>query len=47
VERRDRRRRHAQVALEGLIGRKLAFMHENNRVSLTSLVTSGNDEWLN
>jgi hypothetical protein len=42
-----RPRRDAMRALEGLIAKRLAFMHENDRVSLTSLVVAGNDEdWL-
>ncbi len=42
----DRRRRDAQRALEGLIAKRLAFMQENDRVSLTSLVTSSEKDWL-
>jgi KaiC/GvpD/RAD55 family RecA-like ATPase len=44
-EGRDRRNRDAQRALEGLIAKRLAFMHENDRVSLTSLITTSED-WL-
>jgi hypothetical protein len=43
---KDRRNRDAKVALEGLISARLAFMHENDRVSLTSLVVEGDDGWL-
>lgn len=39
------RRSHAKRALEGLIAKRLAYMHGEDRVSLTSLVTSGGD-WL-
>ncbi len=45
-EGRDLRKRDAKRALEGLIAKRLAFMHENDRVSLTSLVTSGEKDWL-
>lgn len=42
----DRRKRDGQRALEGLIAKRLAYMHENDRVSLTSLVTAGDTGWL-
>jgi hypothetical protein len=41
---RDQRRAHATVALTSLVSKKLAFMHGEDRVSLTSLVT--NATWL-
>jgi len=43
---RDQRRTHANTALNALIAKKMAFMHGEDRVSLTSLVTSGDDGWL-
>ncbi len=43
---RDQRRRDGQRALADLCAKKLAFMHDDERVSLTSLVTSGDDGWL-
>lgn len=43
---RDNRKRDAKRAIEGLIAKKLAHMHEGERVSLTSLITSGDDGWL-
>ncbi|HEV2178374.1 MAG TPA: helicase RepA family protein [Terriglobia bacterium] len=43
---RDNRKRDAKRALEELITKKLAFMHGEDRVSLTSLVTSGDEGWL-
>jgi hypothetical protein len=43
---RDRRKRDAQRALDGLIAKKLAFMQGEDRVSLTSLVVAGDDGWL-
>lgn len=43
---RDRRGRSGHRALEGLIAKRLAFMHGEDRVSLTSLVTSGDEGWL-
>jgi archaellum biogenesis ATPase FlaH len=46
VSKRDNRRRDANRALEELIAKRLAFMHDNDRVSLTSLVTAGADGWL-
>lgn len=45
-EGKDRRKRDAQRALEGLIAKRLAYMHAGDRVSLTSLVTSGDTGWL-
>jgi hypothetical protein len=45
-EGKDRRSRDAKRALEQLISKKLAYMHGEDRVSLTSLVTSGDDGWL-
>lgn len=44
---RDLRKRDAKRALDGLVAKKLAFMQENDRVSLTSLITSGDDGWIN
>jgi AAA domain len=47
-EGRDQRVGHARVALTGLIAKKLAYKHGEDRVSLTSLVTSGGEqEWVN
>lgn len=46
-EGRDMRGRDAKRALDGLIAKRLAYMHENDRVSLTSLITSGDDGWIN
>lgn len=46
AEGRDNRKRDAKRAVEELIVKRLAFMHENERVSLTSLVTSGDNGWL-
>jgi len=46
TEGRDNRKRDGKRALEELITKKLAFMHGEDRVSLTSLVTSGDDGWL-
>jgi len=43
---RDQRRNHARSALTNLIAKKLAFKHGEDRVSLTSLVTSGDDGWM-
>lgn len=43
---RDQRRAHAKRALTNLVAKKLAFIHGEDRVSLTSLVTSGDDGWL-
>lgn len=43
---RDNRKRDAKRALEELITKRLAHMHDNDRVSLTSLVTTGDDGWL-
>lgn len=45
-EGRDNRKRDAKRALEELITKRLAFMHSSDRVSLTSLVTTGEDGWL-
>ena len=45
-EGKDNRKRDAKRAVEGLIAKRLCYMHENDRVSLTSLVTSGDDGWL-
>jgi hypothetical protein len=45
-ERRDNRRRDARRALEELIAKRLAHMHGDDRVSLTSLITAGDDGWL-
>lgn len=45
-EGRDRRRRDALRALEELIAKRLAYMQGEDRVSLTSLVTSGDEGWL-
>lgn len=41
-----RPRRNAQRAIEELIVKRLAHMHGEDRVSLTSLVTSGDEGWL-
>lgn len=46
TEGRDNRKRDAKRALEELIAKKLAYMHGDDRVSLTSLITSGNEGWL-
>jgi hypothetical protein len=44
---KDNRKRDAKAALQDLIGKKLAYMHGEDRVSLTSLVTAGtNEDWL-
>ena len=43
---RDQRRQHAKVALTSLVAKRMAYMHGEDRVSLTSLVTSGNEGWL-
>lgn len=43
---KDNRKRDARRGLEELIAKRLAYMHGEDRVSLTSLVTAGNDEWL-
>lgn len=43
---RDNRKRDAKRAIEELIAKRLAYMHEGDRVSLTSLVTSGPGDWL-
>ncbi len=45
-EGKDNRKRDAKRAVEGLIAKRLCYMHENDRVSLTSLVTSGDSGWL-
>lgn len=45
-EGRDNRKRDAKRALEELITKRLAHMHGEDRVSLTSLVTAGDDGWL-
>ena len=45
-EGKDNRKRDAKRAVEGLIAKRLCYMHENDRVSLTSLVNSGDDGWL-
>lgn len=45
-EGRDNRKRDAKRAIEELITKRLAHMHAEDRVSLTSLVTSGDDGWL-
>ena len=43
----DNRRRDAKAALKDLIAKKLAFMHGEDRVSLTSLIQTGDvEEWL-
>ncbi len=44
---KDRRNRDARRALEGLIAKRIAHMHGEDRVSLTSLVTPGDaSAWL-
>jgi hypothetical protein len=43
---RDQRRSHAVAALTSLIAKRMAFKHGEDRVSLTSLVTSGSEGWL-
>lgn len=43
---RDQRKAHALRALRNLCEKKLAYMHGDDRVSLTSLVTTGDDGWL-
>lgn len=40
------RRSKAKGALEGLVARRLAFMHGDDRVALTSLITTGDEGWL-
>lgn len=45
-EGRDRRARDAERALQGLCAKRLAFMHGEDRVSLSSLVVSGDDGWM-
>ena len=45
-EGRDNRKRDAKRALEELITKRLAHMHGEDRVSLTSLVQTGDDGWL-
>lgn len=46
AEGRDNRRRDGRRALEELITKRLAYMHGEDRVSITSLVTTGDDAWL-
>lgn len=43
---RDQRRAHAVFALNNLIAKGKAFKHGEERVSLTSLITTGEDGWL-
>ena len=43
---RDQRRTHAYSALNNLIAKGKAYKHGEDRVSLTSLVTTGDDGWL-
>ena len=43
---RDNRRRDGKRAIEELITKRLAHMHDNDRVSLTSLVTTDDDGWM-
>lgn len=44
---RDQRRSHAITALTSLVAKRLAYMHGEDRVSLTSLLTQGDFEgWL-
>lgn len=43
---RDQRRNHARAALTSLIAKRLAYKHGEDRVSLTSLVSTGEDGWL-
>lgn len=43
---RDQRRTHAFQAINSLIAKGQAFKHGEDRVSLTSLVTTGDDGWL-
>lgn len=45
-EGRDNRKRDAKRAIEELITKRLCYMHSEDRVSLTSLVTTGDDGWL-
>jgi AAA domain-containing protein len=45
-EGRDRRRRDAQRALEELIAKKLAYMHGDDRVSLTTNIKLDEGDWL-
>lgn len=45
-EARDNRKRDAKRAIEELITKRLAHMHDEDRVSLTSLVVTGDDGWL-
>lgn len=45
-EGRDQRLNHARQALTGLIAKRMAYMHGEDRVSLTSLVTTGLEGWL-
>ena len=46
-EGRDNRKRDAKRALEELIAKKLAFMHGDDRVSLTTSIKLDDGEWLN
>lgn len=43
---RDQRRGHAIVALTSLVAKRMAFKQGEDRVSLTSLITSGTEGWL-
>lgn len=43
---RSQRKSKAHSAIEGLCARKLAYMHGDDRVSLSSLVTSSDEGWL-
>jgi AAA domain len=45
-EGRDQRKAHAVRALTGLVAAKKAFKHGEDRWSLTSLITTGDDGWM-
>ena len=45
-EGRDNRKRDAKRAVEELITKRLAYMHGEDRVSLTSLIVSDDAGWL-
>ena len=45
-DKRDQRRNHAASSLTNLVAKGLAFMHGDDRVSLTSLIKSGGEGWL-
>ena len=43
---RDQRRSHAATSLTNLVAKGVVHMHGDDRVSLTSLLTSGDEGWL-